>query len=288
VIDETFGVVGFGAGAGEVILLEPEVTDLGVVSEVEVVIDVAKEPDAGQGVGLIDLVANFGEVGAAFHKFTGDVVSGGPGGGVLEGAGVRGNGGEQTVGDGRRDGPFGGLQQAEDEFAGGGGVGGDPVLVGEASVAGMVIDVDEEPAFFDAGARGAEAVETGGIGGDDAIEDASGPGALDEVIGVEEGEFMGDGVLVPDDDILIFRLEGEAEAELGADAIAVWADVTDDAEGAALADGIEDSGDDLGLGLHQEFMGLVGQRRRGKPTEEPEVQRLMRFCRGARSVRVPR
>src|ERR1051326_6344639 len=59
-IDEPLGVGGIRAGAGEGGLPEPEPGDLVVVSEVEMVVDMFEQPDAGQGVGLVDLVADGG------------------------------------------------------------------------------------------------------------------------------------------------------------------------------------------------------------------------------------
>lgn len=86
----------------------------------EVIVNVAQEADAGEGIGLINLVADLGEVGAAFHQLGGGVIGRGAGAGVLEGAGVGRDRGKEAVGDRRRDGPAGGLGELEDEFAAGG------------------------------------------------------------------------------------------------------------------------------------------------------------------------
>src|SRR5438093_6552427 len=60
VVNEPLGVGGVRAGAREVGLLEPEVSDLIVVREPEMVIEVLEQADAGEGVGLVNLVADGG------------------------------------------------------------------------------------------------------------------------------------------------------------------------------------------------------------------------------------
>ena len=105
VVNQAFGFVGDGAGLGEVSLLQPEVGDAVAVGEPEVAVNVFEQPGAGERVGLVNLVANRGEVRAAADEFAGDVVGARRGGGVLEGAGVGGDGGEEAVGNALGDGP---------------------------------------------------------------------------------------------------------------------------------------------------------------------------------------
>ena len=68
-VNQSFGVVAFGAGAGEVGLLQPELGDLVVVRQAEVAVNVLQQPGAGERIGLINLVADFGEVRAARDEF---------------------------------------------------------------------------------------------------------------------------------------------------------------------------------------------------------------------------
>ena len=70
----------------------------------------------------------------------------------MERTGVGRNRGEQAIGDWFGDRPFGDFQQAEDQFAGGGFAGGNPVDVGVTRVAFVMVDVDEQLAVVDAGA----------------------------------------------------------------------------------------------------------------------------------------
>src|SRR5260370_37114577 len=106
----------------------------------KVVINVLAQWAARERVRLINLVADFGEGRATHDEFTGDVEGGRAGGRVLERTGVSGNGGEQTIGDGRGDRPVGRLQETENQFARGRLFGRHPVEVGVARVAGVVID----------------------------------------------------------------------------------------------------------------------------------------------------
>ena len=89
-----------------------------MVGQAEVAVDVPQQPGAGERIGLVDFVADLGEVGAAAHQFAGHVIGAGARGGILKRAGV----GETAV---KRQSAIGLvmghsaiLQQAEDEFAG--------------------------------------------------------------------------------------------------------------------------------------------------------------------------
>ena len=73
------------------------------------------------------------------------------------------------------------------------------------------------------------------IGRDDTVKLLSGPGFLHDVVGIQKGELAGHHVLVPAGDLFARVLQGQRQAQLRADAIAIGADVADDAEGAVLA-----------------------------------------------------
>src|SRR5882724_8506986 len=255
-VDQALGVVGARAGAVKVRLLQPEPGDLVVMGEVEVIIDMLQKTRAGERIGLVNFVADPGEVGAAFDEFAGDVVGAGPGVGILEGAGVGGDGGEKAIRDGRGDGPIGGLQEAEDDFTAGRLAGGDPVDVAIAGVAGVMVDIDEELAAANRVADLAETFEAGAISGDDAIKLLTGAGFLNEMAGVEKGVFMRHGIFIPAGDLFAQGLQCEGQPELRTDAIAVGADVADHADGAAGVDALEDAVNDLRVQFHQGFQNV--------------------------------
>ena len=83
-INQTFGVICLGAGAGEVGFLEPEVGDAVVVSELKLAVNVFKKTRAGQREGLIDFIANLREVRAAGDELRSDVERAGACAGILE------------------------------------------------------------------------------------------------------------------------------------------------------------------------------------------------------------
>src|SRR5439155_16583728 len=111
----------------------------------------------------------------------------------------------------------------------------DPVDIGVAGVAFVMVDVDQEAAPGDARTDLSQAVETGGVRGDNAVKFMARFGLLKKAVGIEEVVFFREPVLVPTQDLLAFPEQRQGEAELRADAIAVGADVTDDTERAALA-----------------------------------------------------
>src|SRR5439155_19066338 len=72
VIDEAFGIIRAGAGAGEISFFQPEIGDAVVVGEAEMVEDVPQQAHARKRIGLINLIADPGQIGAAIHEFAGD------------------------------------------------------------------------------------------------------------------------------------------------------------------------------------------------------------------------
>ena len=119
-----------------------------------------------------------------------------------------------------------------------------------ARVARVMIDVDELFAIRDARAHGAKTLETGAIGGDDAVKFLAAFGFLKKGIRIEEREFLRHAVFVPDGDFFALVFQREGEAELGADAIAIGPNVADDAKGLVLADFFENAVDDFRVTLH--------------------------------------
>src|ERR1017187_234862 len=214
VVDQALRVAALGAGAGEVGFLEPEVGDLILVGQMEVAVDVPQQPGAGEWIRLVHLVADLSEVSAAADELARDVIGPGARAGILKGAGVGGDGGEEAVGNALGDRPLGNLQQPEDEFPRRRLVSGDPVQVGVARVALVVVDVNEELVVAKAPPARAEAVEGGRVGGYDAVELHALLGLLDDAVPVEELVFLRDAIFVPASDFLAFGAEREREAEL--------------------------------------------------------------------------
>src|SRR5712692_6692299 len=247
VIDQAFRVVRPRAGAGVIRRFEPEVGGAVLVRQMKVVINVLEQAHARERVGLINLVADFGEVRATLDEFAGDVEGGRAGSRVLERAGVGGNGGEQTIGDGRGDGPVGGLQETENQFASGRLFGRHPVEVGVARVAGVVIDVDKQLSVLNVFPRLAEPLEAGAIRGNHTVKFASGPGRLINLVRVQKGQLGRQRVLVPANDLLFLVLQGQRQAQLRTNAVPVRPHVADDTEGLALANPVEDALDDARL-----------------------------------------
>ncbi len=102
---------------GQVGFLEPEPGDAVFGGEAELAIDELEQSRAGDGVGLINFVANLREVRAARDEFRAGVKCAGTRGGVLKRAGVGGNGGEQQVRNGLGDRPTRTLSRRENQFA---------------------------------------------------------------------------------------------------------------------------------------------------------------------------
>src|SRR6266571_6517371 len=247
VIDQAFRVVRPRVGAGVIRRLEPKVGGAVLVRQMKVIIDVLEQADARERIGLINLVADFGEVRTALHEFAGDVEGVRAGGGILERAGVGGYGGEQTIGNGRGDRPIGRLQETENQFARGGLFGRHPVEVGVARVAGVMVDVDEPLSVLNVIPRFAEPLEAGAIGGNHAVKSASGPGRLIYLLRVQKGQLGWQGVLVPANDFFALVLQGQRQAQLRTNAVPVRPDVADDTDGMTLANPVEDALDDARL-----------------------------------------
>jgi hypothetical protein len=250
VVNETFAVVRVRAGAGVVAFAEPEPRDLIVLRGAEAVEDVAQELGARHRVALVNLVADTREVRAVAHEVGGDVVGAGRGVRVAEAAGVGGDRGEEAVGNRRRDGPAGVLEEFVNQLASGGHAGRNPVELRVAGVALVVVYVDEVAVLRGGFADGAEALEAGAVGGDDEVELLAGLGLLHEAGRNHKAEFRRDGVLIPDGDLLALVLKREGEADLGADAITIRADVADDADGLRAPDGGEDFVEDVDVAGH--------------------------------------
>jgi len=113
----------------------------------------------------------------------------------------------------------------------------------------VVIDVDQKLSLLDAAANHTEALETGAVSGDDAIELAAGLGRLEPVLGIKEGQLARNRVLVPTNDFLLLVLQRDGQAQLRANAVAIRPDMAHDTNGFARADAFKDPQNDL-RGLH--------------------------------------
>src|SRR5665213_3090809 len=250
VVNQAFGVVAVRAGAGEILFLQPEPRDAVVVRQPEFAVDVLEQFRARDRIRLINLVANFGEVRAARDEFRSGVKRAGPRGRVLKRAGVGGNGGEQQIVDRLGDRPARDLEQAVNQFAGGRLARRNPVHIGIARVAFVMVNVDENFPVADAFANLAEPLEAGAVGGDDAVEFFAALRFFNQPVAGEKFIFQRDGVLVPDGDVFAFVLQRERQSELRTDAVAVRPDMADDAKGLVFADDFENPVYDFGIIFH--------------------------------------
>ena len=249
-IDQSFRVFDRGPGPHEVVRAQPEVTDLVFVLEPEAVEDMPEKFDTGQGIGVVDLVADGRQIGAAFHPLARDMVSRRARRRILEGARVRRDRREQAVGDGLGDGPARFAQQAENKDPGGRLAWGHPVDVAEAGVARVMINVDQHLAVGDVLAHGSQPFVAGRVGGDHRVKRPPRPGLFEDLVRIEKAQFRRHRILVPANDILAAVDQGQGQTELGADAVAVRSQMADDADALQGPDGVDDPADDLRRRLH--------------------------------------
>ena len=210
VVNQAFRVVAFGAGAGKIRLFQPEPRNPVVGGKPVFAVNVPEQPHAGKRIGLINLVANFGQVRAARDEFGPGVECAGPRRGILKRTGIGGNGGEQTIGNRFGDRPARDLEQTKNQFAGGRFARGNPVDVAVARVAFVMVNVDENFPVHDAPADFAQPFETCAIGGDDTVEFHPGLRLLKQSVRVEKFVFLRHGILVPADDLFALVLQAPA------------------------------------------------------------------------------
>jgi hypothetical protein len=114
----------------------------------------------------------------------------------------------------------------------------------------VVVDIDEEIALPDAGADFSKAFEAGSVGGNDSIESEAGTGLLDKMFRVQEREFVRNCILVPASHLLALVLQGQREAELRTNAIAIGSDMADDTDGFAGLNTLQDAVNYFRVGFH--------------------------------------
>jgi len=212
VIDQPFGIAAIGAGASEIGFFQPKVSNLILVRETKVAVNVAQQAHTGERVGLINFIADFCQVSSAADKFTSNMIRARARVRILERTGVGGNRCEKAISDLLCNRPFGCSEELENKFAGRGLTGGDPVDIAVASIALVMIDIDENLARRDARADGAEPFETCGISCNHAIELLSGLRLLDDAVGIQESVFFRGNILIPAGDLFALVLKGEGEA----------------------------------------------------------------------------
>src|SRR5579884_2802486 len=251
-VNQPFRVIGLCTGPGIILLLQPEISDLVIMRQAEIVIDMLEQFRARERIRLIDFVADFGKVRATFDKIAGNIVSAGAGAGILERAGVGGNGGEQAIGNRRSNRPVHSLHEAENDFTGGCFLGGYPVDVAVARVAGVMVNIDEQFALADVPPSLAQAFETGRIGRNNAIEFLARFWPLHKFIGIEKCQLIGHRVLIPAGDFFALIAQRKRHCQLRANAITIRSDVPDHAKGAVSVDSFKDAVNDFWVWLHQE------------------------------------
>jgi len=104
--------------------------------------------------------------------------------------------------------------------------------------------------MVNATAHFAQAFKTGSIRRDHTIEFVARFGFLKKMIWIQELVFLRIAVFVPTQHLFALVFEGERQAQLRPHAIAVRSDMTDDAEGAAFLDSVNDAVDDFRVWFH--------------------------------------
>jgi len=173
------------------------------------------------------------------------------GSGILKGSSIRGNGREQAIGDLFCDGPFGNFEQTKNELSRGRFMRRNPVDVRVPGVALMMVDVDEHLPIVDAWPNGSQPLKAGGIGSNNAVETLTPLGLLDDMIRIQKPVFLRATIFVPTNNLLTLGAQGQGKTQLGTNAVAVRTDMAYDAESPAIANAVDDTVDDFGMGLHQ-------------------------------------
>ena len=147
-----------------------------------------------------------------------------------------------------------------------------------------MVDVDEELAVLNAFADFAQPLEAGAVGGDDAVELLAASGFLQKSVGIQKAQLVGKRSSFQQATFLPWFLQGEGQAELGADAIAIGPDMADDANGLAVANAVENAIDDFRAGIScaggdQEFFSsssMISSTRLPRSTESSMTKRKLR------------
>src|SRR5262245_45819712 len=103
----------------------------------------------------------------------------------------------------------------------------------------MMVNVDKRLALGKERTSLAETFETGAIRGDDTIELHAPLGHLHDASSIQKPIFLGHGVLVPTDHLLPLPTQGERQAELRANTIAIRPHMADDTNSLAGAQDVE-------------------------------------------------
>src|SRR5262249_34474289 len=125
-----------------------------------------------------------------------------------------------------------------------------PVDIGIARIAFVMINIDEQLSARDAFAGRAKPFEARAIGGDDTIKFLSAFWFLKQLAWIEEGVFLRHFILVPTGDLFALALQRERQSQLGTNAISIGPDVADDADRPALADRLNNAINNLRVRLH--------------------------------------
>ncbi len=248
--------------------------------QMKVAVEMLEQPDAGERKGLIDLARDGVHVRAQSDQFARGMVGQRFGGGVLEGAGIGGNRGKKTIGNGRRDWPLSGLEKTKNQFAGRSLAGGNPIQIAVARVAQVMVDVDEAFAPGNGRPGDTQALEGGAIGGDNQIKLVAVGGLLEDVMRIQKRVFLRHHIFVPTNHVLSLLAQRQREADLGADAIAVGPDMAGDTNRLAGGYRLEDAIDDLGSGFHEEDEGFSNSSRswRTRLPRSIDSSRIKRRC----------
>lgn len=253
-VDGAFAVVGGELEGLLDVLGEIPAEDASAAVGFERIEQGAHHQQAAVGVVLVNRLVNRADVDATANKVGHDFVGAQRGGWVAERVGVGGDGGVDGVARNFVDRPVEGGEPFVDDLSSGGAGGVDQIHVAVAGVAFVVIDDDE---FFRVRNRveafGAEALVVGGVEGEHDVEIFQGllGRKREPVAGGEKGEAFLHSVLVPHPHVFAEGAERGGERELGADGVAVGADVAKEDEALVVFDDRAQFGKGgVGWGIH--------------------------------------
>ena len=115
---------------------------------------------------------------------------------------------KRQLADFRGNGPTGFLQQTINKLSSRWGAFGNPIDIAIASIALMMVDVDERTVFANRRHRIPNTITGGSIDCNDTIELFSGNGMLHQFTRIQKGQFRGNIVIIPADHTLAFVFSG--------------------------------------------------------------------------------
>jgi hypothetical protein len=113
-----------------------------------------------------------------------------------------------------------------------------------------MVYVDENFPLGNALAGLPEPLKAGAVGGNDTVKFQAALRLLEQAVGIKKFVLLRDGILVPANDLFALVLQHQRQPKLGANAIAIRPDVSDNAKGFVLADDFENAIYDFRVTVH--------------------------------------